>query len=481
MTNQVEVDIATGATKISVDMPAVELGVPGITGPQGPPGERGPQGEQGIPGGAVLSGWWTYNQFTTAPPSSGQMRVSVGSAEVGESFEVYLHHTDADGLVWGNLASYPEDALMFRQEGDYWKADIDIVEDTVPGGSGYVTLSCTLLEKQGAPAKNKRVQVNLIQPSMQGPPGPAGPAGPPGAASTVPGPQGPQGPQGPTGPTGPQGSPGADSTVPGPQGPKGDTGATGAQGPKGDPGPTGPQGPKGDTGAQGTPGTTGPQGPKGDPGPQGLKGDPGVTGSTGPQGPQGPAGADSTVPGPQGPKGDTGPTGAAGPQGPQGDTGATGAQGPEGDPGPTGPTGPTGPPGTPGEKWYTGTTAPDPAVGVVGDWYLNSTSGVYFEKTGTSTWTIVGSLKGPTGPAGAQGPAGPTGATGPQGPAGPTGETGPQGPKGDPGAVPTDVMRVVTHGTDASVVRPSGAPAVYWVGTVAPTNATTADLWVNPT
>jgi len=49
----------------------------------------------------------------------------------------------------------------------------------------------------------------------------------------------------------------------------------------------------------------------------------------------------------------------------------------------------------------------------------------------TTTWALIGNIKGPTGAAGATGPQGPqgtTGATGPQGPAGATGATGPAGP-----------------------------------------------------
>ena len=63
----------------------------------------------------------------------------------------------------------------------------------------------------------------------------------------------------------------------------------------------------------------------------------------------------------------------------------TGEQGPAGPTGPTGPTGPAGPAGTPGEVWYSGSGAPPGATGIVGDWYLNTTTGAVSEKTGTST------------------------------------------------------------------------------------------------
>lgn len=39
-------------------------------------------------------------------------------------------------------------------------------------------------------------------------------------------------------------------------------------------------------------------------------------------------------------------------------------------------------------------------------------------------------------------------------------------------------MQVVAHGSGASTARPSGAPAVYWIGTVEPLNAVNGDLWI---
>ena len=77
-----------------------------------------------------------------------------------------------------------------------------------------------------------------------------------------------------------------------------------------------------------------------------------------------------------------------------------------------------------GESWFSGTGAPAAGVGTPGDWYLDSASGSYYEKTGEAAWTLRGSLKGPQG---VQGATGATGATGSQGP---QGELGPQGPSG---------------------------------------------------
>jgi hypothetical protein len=134
----------------------------------------------------------------------------------------------------------------------------------------------------------------------------------------------------------------------------------------------GPQGPIGLTGATGATGDTGPQGPKGD------KGDTGATGATGATGPQGPIGL----------TGDTGDTGPQGPKGDKGDTGATGA------------TGATGPAGEPGSNWYAGQGDPDIALGAVGDFYLDTNLGDYFQKTEIAAvieWTLQGSLMGPAG------------------------------------------------------------------------------------
>lgn len=80
--------------------------------------------------------------------------------------------------------------------------------------------------------------------------------------------------------------------------------------------------------------------------------------------------------------------------------------------GATGPIGPAGPTGAAGEKWFTGAGAPAGGLSgsVVGDWYLDSTNGDYYEKTGTSAWTLRGNLKGATGATGATGAAGGTGA-----------------------------------------------------------------------
>jgi Collagen triple helix repeat (20 copies) len=92
------------------------------------------------------------------------------------------------------------------------------------------------------------------------------------------------------------------------------------------------------------------------------------------------------------------------------------------------------------EEWLSGAGAPAGALGGIGDWYLDTTSGAVYEKTGTTVWTLRADLTGPSGaqgpqgPQGIQGPTGATGATGPEGPQGPIGPAGPKGDTGDTGA-----------------------------------------------
>lgn len=79
--------------------------------------------------------------------------------------------------------------------------------------------------------------------------------------------------------------------------------------------------------------------------------------------------------------------------------------------------GDTGAAGAAGAKWYSSASDPSSAIGVTGDYALNTTSGDVF-KRGAGGWTLEGSLKGATGATGAQGPQGATGATGATGTAG---------------------------------------------------------------
>lgn len=51
---------------------------------------------------------------------------------------------------------------------------------------------------------------------------------------------------------------------------------------------------------------------------------------------------------------------------------------------------------------------------------------------------------------------------------------------GDTKAPIATTMVVVNHGSAANTIRPAGAPAVYWIGSVAPTNMTNADIYNGP-
>ena len=100
--------------------------------------------------------------------------------------------------------------------------------------------------------------------------------------------------------------------------------------------------------------------------------------------------------------------------------GAFPALGPQGEQGPEGPRGPQGD----ASNWRFGTV--NPAILDTDrehDGYLNTTTGMVFEFSGTN-WIPIGSIQGPRGNQGPIGPQGPTGRTGAQG------NQGPQGPAG---------------------------------------------------
>jgi formylglycine-generating enzyme required for sulfatase activity len=95
--------------------------------------------------------------------------------------------------------------------------------------------------------------------------------------------------------------------------------------------------------------------------------------------------------GPAGPQGVKGETGATGPQGLQGLRGLQGIQGPKGD---TGAAGPQGPAGVNGRTILSGTVAPATGTGVVGDFYLNTTTTALYGPKTTSGWGTPKSLAG---------------------------------------------------------------------------------------
>lgn len=88
--------------------------------------------------------------------------------------------------------------------------------------------------------------------------------------------------------------------------------------------------------------------------------------------------------------------GAAGPKGDTGDKGSTGA---------VGPAGPAGANGAAGSVIYSGTTVPAINKGTVGDYYLNTTTGLLYGPKTSAGWGSGTSLKGATGATGAAGSA----------------------------------------------------------------------------
>jgi hypothetical protein len=89
----------------------------------------------------------------------------------------------------------------------------------------------------------------------------------------------------------------------------------------------------------------------------------------------------------------TGPVGQTGAQGLQGIQGIPGIQGSQGTQGVQGTA------GTNGSTWLSGSSIPNNSDGVVNDFYINTTNGNYYKKTGATTWTLQANLTGPQGPA----------------------------------------------------------------------------------
>jgi hypothetical protein len=134
-------------------------------------------------------------------------------------------------------------------------------------------------------------------------------------------------------------------------------------------------------------------------------------------------------------------------------------------------------------QWRYGAVAPAAALGNVGDFYLDTATGNVYYKSGTTTWTLTGNIKGPAGVAGAQGVAGAAGATGPAGaqgvagPAGPTGLTGATGPAGATG--PQGIAGPTGATGPQGVAGPAGATGPQ--GVAGPTGATGSQGVAGPT
>lgn len=105
----------------------------------------------------------------------------------------------------------------------------------------------------------------------------------------------------------------------------------------------------------------------------------------------------------------------AGPQGPAGASGSNGTNGTDGVDGTDGVNGAT---------WLGGSGAPSSGIGVVNDFYLDTTSSDIYKKTGVSTWTLQVNIKGATGAAGTPGTPGTNGTNGTNGAPGTNGADG---------------------------------------------------------
>jgi hypothetical protein len=340
-------------------------GATGPTGPIGATGATGPQGLQGVQGIQGLAG-----------TNGTAVRSGVGSPSVGLGTNGDFYIDTGANVIYG------------PKSGSGWGSSVSIVGPQgvqgVPGVQGPSGTNGsnglngnTILTASSTPSNSignlGDYVINTNANTIYGPKTTNGWGSP---ISLV-GPAGTNGTNGATGPQGPQG----------PQGLKGDTGLTGPQGIKGDTGATGTVGPQGLQGLKGDTGATGPTGAKGDTGATGAVG---ATGSQGPQGLQG-------IQGPSGPMGLTGSAGANGTNGATGPQGPAGPQGPIGFTGPQGPAGTNGLNGTNGNTVLNGTGVPSPAIGSVGDIYLDTASNnIYGPKT-TNGWGSGTSIVGAKG------------------------------------------------------------------------------------
>lgn len=166
----------------------------------------------------------------------------------------------------------------------------------------------------------------------------------------------------------------------------------------------------------------------------------------------------------------TGSIGASGVSGPVGATGVTGLTGTQGPTGATGATGPAGTSSSAGTSWLNGSGNPAGTLGLINDFYIDTSSGDYYRKTATSTWALLGNLVGRrgssgSGATGATGSIGVTGATGTQGIIGVTGLQGTAGATGTQG-----IIGVTGSQGAAGSIGPTGATGTP--GSIGATGAT---------
>lgn len=113
--------------------------------------------------------------------------------------------------------------------------------------------------------------------------------------------------------------------------------------------------------------------------------------------------------GAKGDRGERGATGLAGKNGKDGKNGRDGRDGKDGRNGIDGARGKDGKNGRDGSKWFSKRGTPNYTLGKKGDFYLEESTGNYYEKVSDLSWELRGSLRGPSGPTGLIGPKGETG------------------------------------------------------------------------
>lgn len=148
---------ATGATG-----PAGAQGLPGVPGLEGP---QGPQGEPGADGSSGAIGEWTFNNTTTAPPGSGQVRLNNSNQTLATLMWVSgLTALSKDVIRYLQLF-IDEDGRMYIQNKDS-SAQWQMYDVTGPivVGSGYVEVPIAWIEGGTALPAGQRVLLSPLVP-----------------------------------------------------------------------------------------------------------------------------------------------------------------------------------------------------------------------------------------------------------------------------------------------------------------------------
>jgi len=175
--------------------PQGPTGATGPVGPQGPQGPTGadstvpgPPGPQGPPGGSTTTANYRFSTTTSAPPSSGQVRVNNVNQTLASI--VWLSKTDSDNRDVTLLLALIKagDAILIQETADSTVMDRYIVSGSIVDYPTYVQIPVTWDKGSGALPNNDAVVVGIIRagdPGPPGPPGPTGPMGPPGSPGAV--------------------------------------------------------------------------------------------------------------------------------------------------------------------------------------------------------------------------------------------------------------------------------------------------------